>query len=307
MDSPAHSTPRAPSATEPERGRLGAGVRIVASVVGYRLRKLEMANLAAAVSIALSLRLPWGELVYRTLFAFVLNVLVYLNNDYCDVALDLKAGDKDADKSHFLAAHLPAARGAQWALFALLALSASLHDHGLFVPLLLGGGACVWYSARLKHRPFTDVLAMMVWGATMPLCGSPADSALGLSLALQLGLFSGVFETVQVLRDREQDGKHGLRTTSVVLGAQRTLLLSRGLMLAVSLYALAAMHPLAALISAGALALPFRAHAVERYWTQIKLVYGVAWLFICAFAYLTGHSGGLLLQVGREAVLFTST
>ena len=62
-----------------------AALRIVAAVVGYRLRKLEMANLVAALSIAIALRLPWPEVAYRTAFAFFLNALVYLNNDYIDV------------------------------------------------------------------------------------------------------------------------------------------------------------------------------------------------------------------------------
>ena len=62
-----------------------AGFRIVADTVIYRLRKLEMANLAAAVAIALALKLPLVDIVVRAAFAFALNIVVYLNNDYIDV------------------------------------------------------------------------------------------------------------------------------------------------------------------------------------------------------------------------------
>ncbi|HEY2733287.1 MAG TPA: hypothetical protein VGI70_04845, partial [Polyangiales bacterium] len=104
----------------PHGGGFAAGLKIVAGVVGYRIRKLEMANLAAATSIALALRLSFTDVVVRTLFAFVLNALVYLNNDYIDVQIDLNSADKDTEKALFLAAHKGAARLAQWSLVALL-------------------------------------------------------------------------------------------------------------------------------------------------------------------------------------------
>ncbi len=274
-----------------------AGLKIVIGVVVYRLRKLEMANLAGAVSIAIALRLPWLEVGYRTAFAFVLNVLVYLNNDYHDIQTDLRSSDKDAHKARFLAEHMRAAVGAQWILLALLVAAGLAHDRGLLLALFAGGGSCVWYSARLKRRPGWDIVAMMIWGATMPLCGSPIENVLGLALVLQLGLFSGVFETVQVMRDAEQDAAEGLRTTGVVLGQPRTRVLARVLMLVSSVYALLVMHPLAAVISACTLLLPFVPDRVERYWTQIKLVYGVAWLVLCVWVYLYGHSAGLLGSV----------
>src|ERR1700755_942845 len=95
-----------------------AAVKIVVDVLVFRLRKLEMANLAAATSIALTLGLSWTTVAWRTLFALVLNVLVYLNNDYIDVAVDLQAGNKDAQKSRFLADNMRAALVAQLALLA---------------------------------------------------------------------------------------------------------------------------------------------------------------------------------------------
>jgi 4-hydroxybenzoate polyprenyltransferase len=273
---------------------LAAGLRIVGGVIAYRIRKLEMANLAAATSIALALGLPWHDVLVRTLFAFVLNALVYLNNDYIDIQIDLNSSDKDAEKSEYLAAHKGAALSAQWALGVLLVGVALAYDRGLLVPLIAGGGICFWYSAQLKHRPYLDIGAMIVWGFTMPLCGTPITHPAGLWMALQLGLFSGVFETIQVMRDADEDAEEGVRTTGVALGKRRTLSLARVQMVACSLYAALIMLPWAAAVSALALVVPFSEQSIERYWTRVKLVYGVSWLVVCAWVFWTGQLSGWL-------------
>jgi 4-hydroxybenzoate polyprenyltransferase len=274
-----------------------AALKIVTDVVLYRLRRLEMANLAAATAIALALRLPLLEVVYRTLFGFALNVLVYLNNDYVDVHIDLESSDKDAPKTRYLFDHLRAAYWAQWGIAAALAAVAVAYDPGLLVALVGGGGICIWYSVQLKRVPFLDVLAMMIWGLGMPACGVPLHVALGWCMAFQLALFSGVFESIQVMRDAEEDAVEGLRTTGVVLGKEKTLRLARAIMVAVTLYAALVLQPVAALVSAAALVIPFDPNQVTRYWTRVKMVYGIAWLVICAWVFLRGGSAGLVWAV----------
>jgi 4-hydroxybenzoate polyprenyltransferase len=274
-----------------------AGFRIVLAVVVYRLKNLEMMNMAAAVSIAVALRLPPLDIIARAAFVFILNALVYLNNDYVDIEIDLKSADKDSQKARYLADHKRAAFWAQIALVGLLAVFAVFYDLGLLVPLVLGGGVCWWYSASLKHMPYADIVAMVVWGITMPLCGTPIDNMLGLAMTLQLGLFSGVFESIQVMRDADEDAEEGVRTTGVVLGKKRTLTLARVLMVACTAYAVLYMHPLAAAVSAFALFVPFIPSNIEKYWTRVKLVYGVSWLVICAWVFFNGESSGLLATV----------
>ena len=280
-----------------------AGFRIVLAVLVYRLKNLEMANMAAAISIALALKLSPLEVIVRAGFVFVLNALVYLNNDYVDVEIDLKSADKDASKSRYLADHMGAALGAQLALVALLVAVAIVFDLGLLVPLIGGGGICWWYSAKLKHMPFLDILAMIIWGVTMPLCGTPVSNLLGLMMTFMLGLFSGVFESIQVMRDADEDAEEGVRTTGVVLGKKRTLMLARALMVVCTVYAALYMHPIAAAVSAIALFVPFIEANIERYWTRVKLVYGVAWLVICAWVWFHGESSGLLASIPADAKL----
>jgi 4-hydroxybenzoate polyprenyltransferase len=285
---------RAHVSAAPDGGGILAGLRIVMGVIGYRIRKLEMANLAAATSIALALRLPFVEVLLRTAFALTLNALVYLNNDYLDIEIDLASADKDQAKSRYLAAHKGTALAAQWTLVGLLVALALAFDKGLLVPLIAGGGICVWYSAQLKHRPFVDIGAMIIWGVTMPLCGAPLTRPVGLLLAVQLGLFSGVFETIQVMRDADEDAEAGVRTTGVVLGKRRSLLLARLQMLGCSLYAVLVLQPWAAAISLLALVVPYSERATEQYWTRVKVVYGVSWLMLCASVFWTGQRAGWL-------------
>ena len=274
-----------------------AGLRIVAGVVTFRIRNLEMANLAGATSIALALHLPWSEVLLRTAFAFVLNAFVYLNNDYLDAADDLKSPIRNTPKTRFLAEHMDAALAAQWGLVALLVIASLAYDAELLVALVLGGGTCVWYSRRLKRVPFVDVAAMAVWGLAMPICGFPLGSALGWCLALQLGAFAAVYETIQVMRDAPEDAAAGIRTTGVVLGRQRTRRLSRALMLVACVFAALVLQPLGALLAAGALLVPLDRGDMEQRWTLVKLVYGIAWLLICAWIFFTGSSAGLLRSI----------
>ena len=276
---------------------VAATFKILVGVVAYRLRKLEMANLAAAASIALALHLPLLEVVWRTAFAFVLNVLVYLNNDYVDVGMDLNSTGKDAEKTRFLADHLGAAIGAQLVLVAICVAAAFAVDIGLLLPLITGGGICWWYSAKLKRTPFMDVPAMMIWGLAMPLCGLPWWSLLGWCMAIQLGLFSGVFESIQVMRDADEDALEGVRTTGVVLGKARTLVLARGLMIVCSVYGALVLHPVAGALSAVALIIPFSEQHIARYWTQVKLAYGVTWLFVCAWVFLKSQGSGVIYTI----------
>ena len=287
---------------EPARAStLAAALRIVYDVVAFRVRRLEMANLAGAVSIMLVLRLPWGELLWRTVFAALLNVLVYLNNDFHDVELDVASPDKDAGKAAFLARHMRQAVLAQWVLGALLIALAAAGSRGLLLVLLAGFGTCFLYSARLKHTAWLDVVAMT--RAVMPLSGSPLDSALGIALALQLGLFSSVFESIQVIRDHDADAAQGVRTTAVAIGAKATLRLSRVLMLCVAAYAALVLHPLAGGLALSALLLRLREGEADRFWTQVKVAYGVSWLVACGALYLEGQSRGLWLELARDATL----
>lgn len=277
-----------------------AALRIVGDVAVYRLRRLEMANLGGAVTIGLVLGLAPGDLALRVAVAVVLNLLVYLNNDYYDVGQDLTATGRDRARTEFLAAHRAEALLAQGALAVVMLGLAAIAGGGLWLVAATGAGICAAYSARLKRVPFLDVLAMIAWGGVMPLVGAPADRLVGWLMAGQLALFSGVFESMQVRRDWAEDRDAGVRTTAVVLGPRRTAWLTRGLVAVAALYAAAVLHPIAAGLAAVALALPVTDDAAKD-WTRMKVLLGVTWLVICGLVVANGGTAGLWLHVSLGA------
>lgn len=261
-------------------------IKIVLDVAVFRLRRFEMANIAGALAIAVACHLSWTEIGFRGLFAFLLNLLVYLNNDWYDLKDDLASHDKDQVKNEFLRDHLGSALAAQVGLLVLLIVLAALWGGGLMIALLGGGGVCWAYSAGLKRVPFADVLAMIAWGMTMPLVGLAPGHPEGWVLLVQLGLFSGVFESIQVMRDHDEDKAAGVKTTAVVLGLERTRILARALMIAAGVYAGWHFGLWVALIPFGAALIPQRPHDVDGYWNDVRLVLGLAMIAECALVYL---------------------
>jgi 4-hydroxybenzoate polyprenyltransferase len=271
---------------------VGAALKILADVLEYRLRRLEMANLAGALAIMVALRLPLAEIAVRGVFAFVLNVLAYLVNDVVDLERDLASG-RAPEKTRFLAEHESAALFAEALLFGILCAIALWWSPWLLVPAVLGAGICWIYTKQLKHVPIADVLAMTLWGAAMPLVAVPPDSMLGWALIGELALFSTCFELIQVLRDRESDAELGITTTAVRLGAERTLNVLRVTMLFAAGYAVLILHRYLGIALLIAPLLPASGDP-QRYWNRVRLVFGLSWLAIIASIALQGTSSGVL-------------
>src|SRR5262249_54237514 len=91
------------------RTTVPAELQILADVAFYRIRRLEMANLAGAFALALALHLAPLEIGVRLLFGLLLNLLVYLNNDFHDRDVDLVAAGRERGKTEFLVANVGAA------------------------------------------------------------------------------------------------------------------------------------------------------------------------------------------------------
>jgi 4-hydroxybenzoate polyprenyltransferase len=263
-------------------------VKILLDVAVFRLRRFEMANIAGALAIAVACHLSWAEVGFRGLFAFLLNLLVYLNNDWYDLADDLAAAGKDQVKNAYLAEHRGAAVVAQLALLGVLVVLALVWGGGLLLALIAGGGVCWAYSAGLKRIPGFDVLAMIAWGVAMPLVGLAPGHPEGWLLLGLLGLFSGVFESIQIIRDHDEDLAAGVRTTAVVLGLARARILVRALMIAAGIYAgLALVWWLAPLPWLAAL-IPLRVDEIDRYWNRVRISLGLTMLAATTYVYLGG-------------------
>ncbi|HVU01965.1 MAG TPA: UbiA family prenyltransferase [Polyangiaceae bacterium] len=271
---------------------VGAALRIVVDVAVYRLARLEMANLVATVALLVALRTPTDALLARSGFALVLNLFSYLNNDYLDVDRDLRAG-RASDKTRFLAEHRSAALAAQLGFLAALVGFALLYDPGLLVGVTFGAGLCALYSRWLKRLPFVDVLAMAAWGVGMTSVAFPLGSRLGWLLAGELGLFSAVFETIQVVRDHDADRAAGITTTAVFLGPRRAETLARLLVVASGAYGALFLHQIFGAIPLAAALVPPRRMPPARYWTVVRLVFATSLLGILAAVWSAGGTRGM--------------
>ena len=264
-------------------------LKILFDVAVFRLRRLEMANIAGALAIAVACGLGWDEIGFRGLFAFLLNLLVYLNNDWYDLDDDLSATAKDQRKNAYLASHLGAALAAQVGLFAVLLGLAMFWGGNLVLALIAGAGVCWAYSAGLKRVPICDVLAMIAWGMAMPLCGLAPGHPEGWLLLGQLGLFSGVFESIQIVRDHDADAAAGVRTTAVFLGIERACTLVRVMLIGSAVYAALVFAWWVALLPLAAAMLPISVAEIDRHWHRVRVLLGLALLVEAALVYM-GHA-----------------
>jgi 4-hydroxybenzoate polyprenyltransferase len=279
---------------------LRAALRIFYEVIAYRVRKREMANLAAAAAIMTALRLPARELVVRFAFGVLLNVLAYLTNDYCDIEVDLASPDKDHEKASFLSAHRREALFLQVGIAAVLFVWGLYWDLSLLLSLAFGAGICWVYSAWFKRVALLDIVSMAFWGMAMPLCAVPMHQSVGWLLLVQLGLFSTCFETMQVVRDRRADAAIGLRSTAVVIGERASLVLARVLMAASGIYAILVLDRYVGMIVFGAAFLPLSERNAERSWDHVRWVFGVAWLGLIASIVVRSSTFGWIV---RDTVL----
>ncbi len=262
-----------------------------------------MANLAASASLMIAVALPWSEVAVRVLFGALLNLLVYLTNDFYDIRADLASPRKDHDKARFLDQHHGSVRIAQAILFVLLGAVAIGWSRGLFVTFLLASALCWTYCARLKRVAGLDLLSIIVCSVAGTMLAFPLDSALGWVLAGQLGLFSACFQTIQMIRDHDDDLAFGTRTTAVAIGVKGSTLLQRALMLASAAYALALVHRWLGLALLIAPLLPADPARATRHWNRVRAIFGVVWLAMVAWIAWHGTTDGLVAAVPRSQIV----
>jgi 4-hydroxybenzoate polyprenyltransferase len=282
-----------------------AALRILWQSFAYRIRMREANNLAVSVSMMLAFGLPVPDLLYRTAYALLLNVYVYLINDYCDIQVDLAAGSRDQDQVRYMSQHRGSALGALLGLGLTLLVAALVHawlrrasgpalgyaeaaaphftSWTLPTAFVANTILITGYSAWLKRVPFVDLLLMALAGGSMTIVGLPGRP-LGWKLIGLLCLLSAGYQAIQVIRDEPADRQHGVRTTAVLLGADRAAWIFRGIMLGAACYGwlvIGSPVPLGLLL---VLPLPLSPGRAARTWDMVRLIGGLVWL-------------GLLLQI----------
>jgi 4-hydroxybenzoate polyprenyltransferase len=246
----------------------------------------EVNNLAVTLSMMVAFGLPWPEILYRSAFALVLNILAYLINDYCDISVDLTSPQKNQLQVQLMAQNRGATLGALVSLALLLTAGGLLHSWHLVIAFLSSALVVLLYSAWLKSRPFVDLLLMIVAGATGTMIGIPAYSPLGWKLLGLLALFSGCYESIQVIRDEPADRLKKVTTTAVFLGVKTTAWIYRLLIISAALFGLLLLRspvPLALLLAAF---VPLTPGQAARSWDMVRLILGSTWIGLMAQLYL---------------------
>ena len=259
-----------------------APLRIIAETLWYRVRRREANNFLTTLSLTAALKLTWPDILYRGIFALILNIYVYLINDYCDVEIDISSADKDRGKTVFLMEHRKAAKAALFFLALVLGIAGILHSPLLFICFLANTVVVYSYSAWFKRMPYLDVIAMVVCGVTMSLAAVPNNSAIAYRYLVVLGLICAAFEVVQIIRDEPEDRLAGIRTTAVRLGLIRARLIFVFLTLSAAAYAYFLINSLAGLLFLPAAAIPLSSKNASRSWDILRLIFGAAWLLMMA-------------------------
>ena len=283
---------------------LQASLRILRDVVVYRIRNREMANLASSLSIMLALRLDWFDTAMRFLFAIAGNAAVYLVNDIFDVAADHASQTKDTCKAAFLKAHQRDAWRATWIPLTVMTAIGVAWNRELLIVMLAIGAALFAYSARLKRIAYLDLPTVFVCGVVGSTLAFPLDRAIGWCLAGLLGCFVMCFQTVQMVRDHDEDSDFGTRTTAVALGTRSTIALQRVLLVIAALYTALLVHRWIGTAMLLTVLLPFQAKEAGAHWNRIRLALGFAWLAIIGWVLWKGSLDGILVQLQHNASLW---
>lgn len=229
-----------------------------------------------------ALRLAWPDILYRGCFALLLNIYVYLINDFCDVKIDISAADKDRNKTAFLMENQKAAKAALFSLALILGFAGILHSPVLFICFLANTAVVYSYSVWFKRMPYLDITAMVVCGITMSMAAIPPNSMIAIKYFGLLGLICAAFEVVQVIRDEPEDRRAGICTTAVRLGAFRARLIFIFLTLSAAAYAYFLIHSLAGFIFLLAPTVTLSSKNASRAWDILRLIFGTAWLLMMA-------------------------
>lgn len=264
-----------------------AALIIVKEATLYRIRRREANNWFTSVSLMVALGLPWADLGFRALYAALLNVYVYLMNDYFDIERDLASPQKDHRKAQFMADHRAATHLALFGLSGLLLAGAIWHSRLMVLTWALNTVVVGSYSAWFKRVPIADVVLMTICGVTMSLVAIPEQGSAGWALVGFLGVICASFEVIQVIRDAPGDAEAGVTTTAVLLGARGAAWLFRGIVVLGAAYGLWVIGTPLTLALLPAAVFPLSPERASRTWDWCRILFGLTWLGLLVQTYLS--------------------
>ena len=261
---------------------IGNALRIAFDSFAYRIRKREANNLAVTASMLVAFGIPLADAALRALIALLLNMYIYLINDYCDIWVDLASPQKDGSLVSFRSAHRQAtvlALGLEaLALVGLAGLHWTLYASWLLPVALAANTVIIFaYSQWLKRIPVADVLIMAVAGASTTMVGVPG-TRLGLALLGLFALLCAGYQVIQLIRDYPEDERLELTTSAVFLGPARAAILFRLLALGSAVYGWWVVGSPICLPLALGVFFPLDVARAERAWDFARMLFGTVWL-----------------------------
>lgn len=255
-------------------------------IVTYRWQTKEANNALTVIALLVSLRVPIEDFLFRVVASLLLNFVVYLLNDYCDIDVDLAAPHKDTAKAQFLKDHKNVALSLLIGITGFLVILALPLSRNVSIAVPLAVAIIYLYSRWLKYYPILDLVAIFIWGFSMMLIGVPEGNRDALILAVLVGLLTMSFEFINLMRDHDSDAASGIRTTSVTFGRTTALWMLRGIIVLSGIFVHLTLHaPIGFLIVLGVF-LRLKDQDYHRYWNKLRFVYGSVWGLLMARYFL---------------------
>ena len=258
--------------------------KLLADTAKDRLVRLEANTILGNFLLLIAFHFSFTDFIIRMVITLFINVLGYFINDFIDIEVDLASKEKDKSKALFIKEHKKTALALILCMSAGLVTATLFYSQSVCFAVIMLLFIVTIYTDYFKNKAFWDVIFIGLWGFALSWIAIPDFSWQGIKLILLLFIFGCCFETVQTLKDYEEDKNFGLTTTPIVLGVPETVLILRILYIASALYAFFVLNEIVGIL----ILIPLFFSTTQNmgtYWTKLKLVCGVVWMVIMVRLY----------------------
>jgi 4-hydroxybenzoate polyprenyltransferase len=188
-----------------EKNLSGVCYRLLRDTAKDRLMRLEANTIAGNFLLLIAFHFSVFDFIVRMAVTLYINLLGYFINDYIDVEVDLASEQKDKAKALYIKNHKKAALGLIVWMSAILLTVTLLYSKSVCFGVIMLLLIVTIYTDYYKNRPYWDVIFIGLWGFALSWIAIPDFSWEGIRYIVLLFLFGCAFETVQTLKDYEED------------------------------------------------------------------------------------------------------
>jgi len=260
--------------------------KLLSDTAKDRLMRLEANTILGNFLLLIAFHFSFFDFIIRMAVTLYINVLGYFINDFIDIEVDLASKDKDQSKALFIKEHKKTALALILCMSTCLVTATLFYSQSVCFAVIMLLFIVTIYTDSFKNKAFWDVIFIGLWGLALSWVAIPDFSWQGIKLIVLLFMFGCSFETVQTLKDYEEDRKFGLTTTPIVIGVQKTFLVLRILYVTSALYAIFVLKEITGIFILVPLFFS-TTQSMATYWTKLKIVCGIVWVVIMVRLYYT--------------------